>query len=177
MGSKKINSLKCVENKNLYVCARDINFQGFDLEKNQVSWKAKNLPRDELDLVQKIFHVSSIFTQESNAYVLSGFNQVLLYDIRAQKKVISVFKLNMDEEGLLTCFDNFSDTQFAVGNNMGSVGIFDHRKSFQMVKRLNSCLGGVTDIKKSPKEDESFAFGNLISITRPPFIICSTRRH
>ena len=130
----------------MFVCAKDVNFQSIDIETKKSNWKARNLPRDDLNLVEKIFHVDCFFTGESTAYVLSGFNQILLYDIRSQKKAIDSFSIKMEEEGLLTSFAPFSGNSVVVGNNYGSLGVFDMRSQFKMVKKLNDSVGGITSV-------------------------------
>ena len=142
----------------LFVCAKNTNFQSIDLETKEVNWKAKNLPRDDLNLVEKIYHVDSHFTPNGLGYVLSGFNQVLVYDIRAQKKAVDSFAVKMNESGLLSCFTFFDEHQLAIGNNMGSIGVFDVRSKNKMMKCMNDNIGGITSLQRVSENPEDVKF-------------------
>lgn len=47
---ENINKIKVVDNS-IYVLGQNFNLTQFDIEKGTEIWKAKSLPRDDLDLV------------------------------------------------------------------------------------------------------------------------------
>lgn len=146
----------------MWVCAKDINFQGVDHGTGQLAWKAKNLPRDDLNLVEKINHMACVFRSPHEAFVLSGYNRILVYDIRVQKKAVGDYPVPLDEEGMCTSLCLVSPTVLAVGNSFGSIGIFDVAQGLKMTRRVNDHMAGVTDL--APGTDrESFLSGGLIS--------------
>lgn len=136
------------------------------MESKKSVWKAKNLPRDDLNLVEKIYHVDCLFKSENVAYVLSGFNRALVYDIRAQRKAVQDCQIKMEEEGLLTCFGLLESENVVVGNNFGSIGEFDPRVDFRMVKKYNEHMGAVTGIAvvRHNALEADFLSGDLISV-------------
>lgn len=168
VATSHLNSLRLRDTWAL-VCAKDINFHAIDIETGKPAWKAKNLPRDELNLVEKIYHVDCLPRGPSEVYVVSGFNKILLYDTRAQKKAISEHSIPMEEEALLTAICQADPDLLAVGNSHGSIGLLDSRKGLQLTRTLTDHMSGITHLYSSSGQGE-FQSGKLISITRsgPP---------
>lgn len=166
IGSSNINSIKLNSNS-LYICAKDINFTSVDIETGITTWKAKNLPRDDLNLKEKINHVDCCFLNESSIYVLSSFNLVLLYDVRVQKKAIESHEVSMDADGFLTSFSMLSNNQMVIGNNFGSVGLFETKPKFKLNRKFNDGIGGITQVVNFPKNEDGFEFSSGFFISLP----------
>jgi hypothetical protein len=161
VSSPRINWLGEVEGK-LWVCAKDVNFQGIDAQTGQVAWKAKNLARDELNLVEKINHMACVFRSPNEAFVVSGYNRLLFYDIRAQKKAVGDHAVTLDEEGMCTSLCLISPNVLAIGNSLGSIGIFNVAGGFKITRRVNDHMAGITDLCRGT-DRESFLSGKIIS--------------
>lgn len=131
-----------------------------------MAWKAKNLPRDELNLVQKINHVDCAFRTPSEVFVLSAFNRMLFYDTRAQKKAVADHNLGLEEDALCTSMCLVSPGVLAVGNSQGSVGVYDVTSGLKMTRKLNEQMAGITDLVAGP-DGLSFASGTLTSQSGP----------
>lgn len=103
------------------------------------------------------------------SYVLSGFNRALVYDIRAQRKAVRDCQIKLEEDGLLTCFGVLEDERVVIGNNHGSIGVFDDRSDFRLTKKYNEHMGAVTGIAvaRHGVREADFLSGELISVFGP----------
>jgi hypothetical protein len=80
--------------------------------------------------------------------VLSGFNNVYLYDISKQKKAVESFCCNLEEDHITDTFDIHQDRNLmAFANKIGTVSVFDRRNPKNCLKKIRNHLGAVTDLK------------------------------
>ena len=78
-GCNLVNKIKLRENK-LFVLGRNFNLTSFDTQTGVIDWKAKNLPRTELNLVPPIDLTDIIFNKDETLLVLNGLGNVNLLD-------------------------------------------------------------------------------------------------
>ena len=70
-----INKLK-INNNSIFAMGSDFNLTSFDLETGKMFWKAKNMPRDELNLKNPINLLDFYATENGELLVLNGYGSV-----------------------------------------------------------------------------------------------------
>lgn len=147
-----------------------------DIETGSICWKAKNVPRDDLDLMVPINDLNGCFGDENcNTLITStAYSQVRIYDIRKnQKKPVNDYEMKDQVSPLgSVVLSNDGNTIF-VGNHMGSVYALDRRNDFKILKKFKEAKGAIVGLalhKKAPyiataSLDRYIRFYNTNSLT------------
>lgn len=125
---------------------KDTNFGVYDLNEGELKWQAKAYLPDELNLQQKVDVVDVKHINNGVYYNLSAYDRVYKYDIRAQRKEVADFETKLDPEFSTTCFD-IKGNLMAVANNIGSINLFDIRRTKNPLKKFNDHEGSVKHLQ------------------------------
>lgn len=162
MKTQYLNTIETYSNK-LAIGARDLNFSIYDLNQCKNLFTAKDYKRDDLNLKQKVDIKGIKRVDDDVYYTLSAYNKLYNYDIRQQRKEVNEIDLQLEDEFTTTCFD-FKDTYLVVCNNIGSINLFDTRKSNVVLKKFTEHYGSVKDIQFH-ETDNKFVTGKLNSVS------------
>lgn len=124
-----------------------------DLNKEMISWKAKNVANDELELKVPIGDVDGVFYNNcNNVAVLHKDRKLRLYDIKKGQRRPILSKDYTDEKSNFTkVIESLCGNQFYIGNAQGSVFVCDKRKDLGVCGKFKGANGSLTDMKVIPE--------------------------
>ena len=140
---------------------RDNDLKTWDINTNQCTWKAKNVPHDFLDMQQPVW-ITSLRSLLPNANSSSGggggdglqqlvagtaHRQVRLYDARAQKR--PTHSIDADEHGITTMAVGPDGREVVVADTAGLVRVLDLRK-MKWGRRFEGPAGSVRGLAFHP---------------------------
>ncbi|QQP35655.1 WD repeat-containing protein 74 [Caligus rogercresseyi] len=118
-----------------------------DLEAGAVTFRAKNVPPDSLQLRVPVWVSDLLFLEEERilSYV-SRHSHIRLYDVRAQRRPLVSFGYPNKEP--LTCMARTHDSKgVLVGSSQGGLAHFDLRMGLKgMVKKYKGSVGSIRSI-------------------------------
>ena len=130
---------------------RDVSL--WDLSTEKEFWKAKNAKPDPQTLLQQQVWPTSIAFIDSNVLVVgSAHSEVRLYDVRQQRRPISVTPKGMWEHRI-TAMCHLSDNALVVGDSAGYLQTLDLRQQLQKITgRFVGPAGSIRRIVAHPEE-------------------------
>jgi hypothetical protein len=126
-GLQKIVSSSVTQD--VFLLFKDTPVSIFDLESKKVTWRAKNLPNDELDLKVPIYDVDLAQTKNSNVFfTATAYGDIRKYDrnVNSKRPVCNKQIYNRKINRMILTND---DNYLIVGDTIGNVFLLDHRKS------------------------------------------------
>lgn len=140
---------------------RNNDLKAWDINTNQCTWKAKNVPHDFLDMQQPVWITSlRSLLPDSNSSSSGGggsglqqlvagtaHRQVRLYDARAQKR--PTHSINADEHGITTMAVAPDGREVVVADTAGLVRVLDLRK-MEWGRRFEGPAGSVRGLAFHP---------------------------
>lgn len=132
-----------------------------DLETGKLTWKAKNLPPDPQTLLQQpVWSTALCFMSENVFAAGTAYHQVRLYDIRTQRRPVSVTPDDMFEHRIMALCELEPEKALAVGDTTGNLFELDLRtcmftnppKSNPIIS-LPRFVGPVGSIRKLVRHD------------------------
>jgi len=133
--------------------------QVFDLETEKVTWNAKNVPKDFLDLAVPIHDLDATWIDPAHTFVVvTAHHQIRTYDIRAQCRPVTT------TDHKKTPFTSVkinprNKTTIAAGDAIGNLRLHDMRKSDAGVAKFLGMSGSVRSISFHPTEPLLAAVG------------------
>ena len=120
-----------------------------DIETQKIVWKARNVPRDYLDLEVPMNDLNATFlNKDHNALLTTTANsQIRVYDVRRNKKrphKDHEVKENSSPIGAVVM--SHDDSKVYIGNHMGSVYALDYNNDFFMLKKFKEGKGAITSL-------------------------------
>jgi ribosome biogenesis protein NSA1 len=153
----KTNKLQVIKNSvntnEIFCLFKDSPLCIFNLEKNQVSWKAKNLPNDELDLVVPMWDTDVVTSQKNNLliYTSTAFGEIRTYD--RKMKAVPVNNKKVCDRRINKMVQSNCDNYLTIGDSIGNISLLDKRKSIKFLivdmvvaKTLKGSTGAIRDI-------------------------------
>ena len=142
----------CFFDENLLLTwGHKVNIDLFDLEKNKSKWKSKCGERDELNLVIPILNRDLCIDHSSSSlFVTNGLNTIKMYDISRQRKPVSKFEVKGKEDVRLDqIICDISGKHIYVSDVLGTLSVYDVRKTDVCLKRLRHSFGCYSEISMS----------------------------
>ena len=145
--------LSNIENSNynkesIYLMYENTPLLLYNIEKEKIEFKGKNLPHDELGLRIPIYDTSLNEVKNNNRliYVSTAYGEIRLYDLRASpkpslNKKVSKYKINKIEN---VKYNN--NNNIIIGDCRGYCAMLDIRKSFNPCKNFKGNAGSIRDI-------------------------------
>jgi hypothetical protein len=133
--TNKLQTIKNSVNTNEIFCLyKDSPLCIFNLEKSQVSWKAKNLPNDELDLVVPMWDTDVVTSQKNNLliYTSTAFGEIRTYD--RKMKALPVSDNKVCDRRINRMIQSNCDNYLTIGDAVGNISLLDKRKSMDNFK-------------------------------------------
>ncbi len=134
--------------ESIYIMYENTPLLLYNIEKDKIEFKGKNLPHDELGLRIPIYDTSLFEVKNNNRliYVSTGYGEIRLYDLRASpkpslNKKISKYKINIIRSSK---YNNNNNIIF--GDCRGNCSMLDIRKSFNICKNFKGNAGSIKDI-------------------------------
>jgi hypothetical protein len=115
--------------QDIFCLFKDTPVSIFDLEKRSITWKAKNLPNDELDLRVPIYDVD-IAQAKDNAnvfYTATGHGEIRKYDRKVKNRPVQDKQIYNRKINRMVLTDD--QNYLIVGDTVGNIFMLDHRKS------------------------------------------------
>lgn len=140
----------------------DITPSIIDICKQSLSWSAKNVTNDFLDLHVPIRDVDVFASKDaSELTVLHEDKKVRVYDVRKQqKKPVSSVDFNFDKYKFRKMVVSPCENYLYIGGGQGAVFKVDRRKNYQLVYKLYGAKGSITTLEISP-DHSHIATGSL----------------
>ena len=144
--------LSNIENSNynkesIYLMYENTPLLLYNIEKEKIEFKGKNLPHDELGLRIPIYDTSLFEVKNNNRliYVSTAYGEIRLYDLRASpkpslNKKVSKYKINKIENV------KYNNNNIIIGDCTGYCAMLDIRKSFNPCKTFKGNAGSIKDI-------------------------------
>lgn len=135
----------------------------FDLEKNELVWEARNVPKDNLGLRVPIWHTDIKFANrvENNKIVSgTGYKHIRLYDTKAasRRPVLSIDTSQISDFRITAIQPTVGGQQVYSGDTAGEVVLWDLRSS-RRVATLKSGLGSVRDLRTNSSDSVLVSVG------------------
>lgn len=128
--TNKLHSIKSSVNTNEIFCLfKDSPICIFNLEKNQISWKAKNVPNDVLNLVCPMWDIDVVTSQQNShlIYAATAYGQIRTYDKKV--KAVPVNDKQISEKKITRMTQSPCDNYLTIGDCIGNIYMLDKRKS------------------------------------------------
>jgi hypothetical protein len=128
--TQKLQMIKDSQATREFFCLfKDTPISIFDLDKNEISWKAKNLPNDEFNLKIPVWDVD-VANSKSNLnlfYTATAFGEIRTYDRKVKPSPVNDNKVlngKINRMVLSNC-----ENYLTVGDTIGNIYMLDKRKS------------------------------------------------
>eukprot|EP00340_Litonotus_pictus_P008957 CAMPEP_0170518546 /NCGR_PEP_ID=MMETSP0209-20121228/4212_1 /TAXON_ID=665100 ORGANISM="Litonotus pictus, Strain P1" /NCGR_SAMPLE_ID=MMETSP0209 /ASSEMBLY_ACC=CAM_ASM_000301 /LENGTH=303 /DNA_ID=CAMNT_0010804147 /DNA_START=79 /DNA_END=990 /DNA_ORIENTATION=- len=128
---------------------QEVPIRIFDLNKEDFSFRSKNVPNDELDLKVPIWDTDVVQDRNSETvfYVSTGYGKIRTYDSRVKIQPISdqeeFNKVPVKKINKMVAVDDY----LCIGDNTGRCCLLDKRKGkFCPCKTVVKAAGAITDI-------------------------------
>ncbi len=129
----KTKNLHCVKDapksNEIFCLFRDTPISFYDLEKNEFSFRAKNVPTDEFNLKVPIWDIDVAYSKNNNDlfYTATAYGEIRMYDRKAKSKPILDKKICQRKINrmLLSNCENY----LTLGDAVGNITMHDKRKS------------------------------------------------
>jgi ribosome biogenesis protein NSA1 len=135
-----IKSLQKIANssvtQDVFLLYKDTPVSIFDLENKKLTWRAKNLPNDELDLKVPIYDVDLAQTKNPNVFfTATGYGEIRKYDrgVNSKRPVCNKQIYNRKINRIVLTHD---DNYLIVGDVLGNIFLLDHRKSNRKLNQI-----------------------------------------
>ena len=128
--TKKLQTVRDGQSTQEVFCLfKDTPISIFDLEKSDFSWRAKNVPNDELNLRVPIFDVDVAFSAQNNNvfHVSTGYGEIRTFDKKVKPRPVNdkkVFDRKINKMVISNC-----ENYLTVGDTVGNIYMLDKRKS------------------------------------------------
>jgi hypothetical protein len=128
--TKKLLSVKnSYVTQEIFVLSKDTTVCIFNLDKQEVSFKTKNLPNDELDLQIPILDVDLCQSKQNHNifYTATGYGEIRTYDKKVKPRPIlnkEIIKNKINKLALSNC-----ENYLTIGDVFGHIYMLDKRKS------------------------------------------------
>jgi ribosome biogenesis protein NSA1 len=135
--TQKLQSLRdAASTQEVFCLFKDTPISIYDLEKGDFSWRAKNVPNDELDLKVPIFDTDVAYSKQSPNlfYTATGYGEIRTYDRKTRPRPMNdkkVFDRKINRMVISNC-----ENYLTVGDTVGHVYMLDKRKSKYLIFSL-----------------------------------------
>ena len=101
----------------------------YNLDRNEITWKAKNLPNDELDLQVPIYDIDVAHSKSNpnQFYTATAFGEIRSYDRKVKPRPVNdkkVFDRKINRMVMSNC-----ENYLTIGDTLGNIFMLDKRKS------------------------------------------------
>ena len=129
----KTKSLQAIKDSNItqeFFCLfKNTPISIYSLDRNEITWKAKNLPNDEFDLQIPIYDidVANSKTNPYQFYTATGFGEIRTYDRKIKPRPVldkKIFDRKINRMVMSNC-----ENYLTVGDTLGHIFMLDKRKS------------------------------------------------
>jgi hypothetical protein len=128
--TQKLQTIKDGQSTQEVFCLfKDTPISIFNLEKNDFSWRAKNVPNDELNLRIPIYDVDVAFSASNNNvfHTATAYGEIRTYDRKIKPKPVNDVKVS--ERKINTMALSPCENYLTIGDAIGGVFMLDKRKS------------------------------------------------
>jgi len=128
--TKNLHIIKDAANTQEIICLfKDTPISIYNLETNEFTWRAKNLPNDEFDLKIPVWDVDVAFTKQNSEiiYTATAYGDIRQYDIRCKPR--PVFDKKISERKINRMLLSNCLNYLTVGDSIGNIIMHDKRKS------------------------------------------------
>lgn len=128
--TKKLQTIKDSNITQEFFCLfKDSPFSIYDLDRNEITWKAKNLPNDELDLQVPIFDIDLAHSKSNpnHFYTATAYGDIRAYDKKIKPRPVSdkkIFERKINRMVMSGC-----ENYLTIGDIYGNTFMLDKRKS------------------------------------------------
>lgn len=130
------------------ICQQRTTLQLWNVNNSAVSWQAKNLPHDELELAVPIFDTGVAFLGDRCLAVCNGYGQLRQYDIRASRKITSNATITKNDMMLThVAKSRINENHLYVITQEGHPLLLDRRYECRVVRKMPGAKGSVRDCK------------------------------
>lgn len=135
--------------ENIICLYEDAPLALYDITTKQFSWKAKNLPNDELGLRIPMYDTNACQSDNkpSVVYVSTAYGDIRTYDIKA--KNIPAVSVNVSQNKIHKMI-LVNDNYVVIGDTKGYAALFDARKNMNLVKSFKGNTSSIKDIAHMP---------------------------
>ncbi len=134
--------------ESIYIMYENTPLLLYNIEKDKIEFKGKNLPHDELGLRIPIYDTSLFEVKNNNRliYVSTGYGEIRLYDLRASPKPSLNKKISKYKINIITSSKYNNNDNIIFGDCRGNCSMLDIRKSFHTCKNFKGNSGSIKDI-------------------------------
>ena len=134
--------------ESIYIMYENTPLLLYNIEKDKIEFKGKNLPHDELGLRIPIYDTSLFEVKNNNRliYVSTGYGEIRLYDLRASPKPSLNKKISKYKINIITSSKYNNNNNIIFGDCRGNCSMLDIRKSFHICKNFKGNTGSIKDI-------------------------------
>ena len=143
-----LNGVGFYEENKLLIWGKKVNIEMVDLEKKASAWKSKCGRRDELNLRVPILNRDVCIEHASSSlWATDGLSTIKVFDIARQRKPVSRFEIKGKEDVRLDRIRCSLDGRFVyISDVLGTLSVYDSRKTASCLKRLRHSLACYSDI-------------------------------
>jgi len=139
----------CSYSQEFYLLYNNLPMRIYDINKNVISFKSKNLPNDELDLQVPIYDtdVCEEIKNQNVFYISTEYGSIRTYDRRAKTRPVNdqsnftnlpIKKINR--------MVSVEESYICIGDTTGRVCLLEKRKELLPIKTIARAAGAITDI-------------------------------
>ena len=134
----------------------------WDLETKAVTFRARNVPHDSLDMPVPIWITDIGWTTEGSIYTSTAYNQIRAYDLRQRRPVkdISLKTKQSEPNYHINCLKVTPENECVVGDVFGQVTLVDVMKTGRMIARFKGPKASIRSISIH-NDSRSLACGGL----------------
>ncbi|KAH9245917.1 hypothetical protein BASA81_016557 [Batrachochytrium salamandrivorans] len=150
---------------------KDVDLKIWDLETQQYTFQARNVPNNFLDLAVPIWITDVGFARTSGSSVLftsTAFNQIRAYDQRQRKPIKDISMVKFKDDGFnhhLNCLRVTPEDQVVVADIHGDVTLVDVLNTGRMVARYKGSKGSVRALDIN-EDTRTLACGGMDRVVR-----------
>uniref|UniRef100_A0AC35GQF4 WD repeat-containing protein 74 n=1 Tax=Panagrolaimus sp. PS1159 TaxID=55785 RepID=A0AC35GQF4_9BILA len=122
----------------------------WDIETRQITWSARNVKHDKLNVRVPIWDNGLKFINENEIVTVTGTSHIRIYDPRTQRKPVHEYKF-MDTPITALSLCN-RQNHIIASNTTGDMGLFDLRGGVQLLYKFRGFAGAVRSIAAHPTE-------------------------
>ena len=141
---------------------RENDIQLFNINTQQILWKAKNVSNDKLSLRVPIYITAVKFLGETNTNKIitgTGYKQIRVYDVKAKRSPVVNFDIGGEEAYRITSILPSSDEKTVyIADSTGGLYLFDMGMR-RRISTLKGNFGSIRDLKTDPEGQYLAAVG------------------
>ncbi len=133
----------CTSNPNMHnriaLGGKERDLYLYDYERGDISWEAKNVPHDNLNLRVPIWITAVEILDENTIVTGTAYKHIRLYDIRANQRPVKSF--NLDGDYRVAALRSI-DSDILVGDTAGNQYMFD-LGTFRQLRTFKGATGSI----------------------------------